>query len=290
MNPEEKNVLEKLENARNFHLKGDFSTAIQHYSDVEKELRDDPENLSIVQIEMGWSYYYNRNYNKAIEYLKNAINKASLEARQEFDSFRIIGFSYEMLGKLSQAIQYLEKALAVMVPEKDKRFTYFELGRTLFAAGQIANAEHYLKITWDLFSDDELEYKVATAYYLGFTQYFQKIFEGARDYFDYVIQNSEDPKNKAGGYFGIAHLHFESQDYQALIDTCEKILRTDNTFYDKETLGFFMSTAYYHLQQWKELKMFFNELERNYPNGRYSSEYNKFREALNKQSESQSKN
>ena len=138
-------------------------------------------------------------------------------------------------------------------------------------------AEHHLKKAESLFKPDELTYTLALAYFLGFTSYFLKKFEKSRNYFDFIILHADDHKTKAGGYFGLAHLHYHQKEYPVLTDLCEKIMRLDESFYDKETLGFFLCESYYQLKNWDNLENFFNQLQQQYPTGRYAGEYEKYR-------------
>jgi len=280
MNSTEKQILEKLKTARDHYLDQEYSAAIDLYLELADELKDDKDNISVIRIELGWSHYYNEDYLKAIEVFDQAMEDARLAPQQQFDCLRLIGFSYEMLGDLKKARKYIEQALDVNIADSEKRYSYFELGKVLFNLGDIIEAEHAFKIAESLFKEYEPDYQHALEYYLGFTAYFQKKFKIARQYFDKILEGAEDTKIRATGFFGLAHLHYHHRDYQALIDICEKILRLDETFFDKETLGYFLSSAYLNLQRWEGLEMFFNELEANYPNGRYAAEYPKFRKAL----------
>lgn len=280
MNSDEQKILEKLKEARNLYLQENFSEAINIYRELCDLLKDDSQNLPVVQIELGWSYYQNQEYQSAIEQLQRAVNSQFLTPKQQFDCLRLIGFSHEMLKDHPRARSFLEDALSVDIPEKEKRHAYFELGKVLFTMGEIIEAEHYFSMAEPLFNDTEKNYKLSIGYFLGFTSLLQKNFRDARERFDAIIRQGDDIKDQVSGYFGLAHIHYYKKDYQALLDLCEKILRLDSNFFDKETLGYFMCFAYMHLRKWEELEMFFSELEKNYPAGRYASEYPKFRQAI----------
>ncbi len=282
MKPEEKIIHQKVQEARSHYLDQNYQKAIENYTVAMKLLDEKSEDMLIIKIELGWSYYYNKEYGKAIQHLKDALQFEDINEQQKFDCLRIIGFSYEMLKNHREAQKALQNALSVNVPEESKRYTYFELGKILFTEGQIIEAEHYFQLAQPLFKEDEQAYRLALEYYLGFSAFYQKKFDLAKRHFEKILGESKDAKMRASGFFGLAHLFYKNKDYSLLIDTCEKILRLDPTFFDKETLGYFMCSAYLHLKMWDELEMFFNELESNYPKGRYASEYPKFREALKK--------
>jgi len=280
MSESEQKILKQLESARDFYLKGDYPKAIEIYRELETVLKDDPENLAVILIELGWAFYNNQDYEQAIERMEKAIAGKKINPQQIFDCYRIIGFCHEMLKKDDLAIKNLESALKIDISRSAKRYAIFELGKIYFTAGQIVKAQEYLKEANQLFEESELEYKTALAYYLGFAAYFEKNFPLAQKHFNFVIQRGKDYKTLAGGYFGLAHLHYQHKEYEALIDTSEKIMRLDDTFFDKETLGYFLCEAYLNLKDKKELSNFFSELKNVYPEGRYASEYPKFEDAL----------
>lgn len=280
MNKAEKEVINQLNQARNHYLKRDYEKAIKLYAELEKTLKDDSENLPVILIEFGWAYYHNQQYQQAIKKLEEAIDKKKLNPQQIFDCYRIIGFCHEMLRKHDLAIKNLKSALEINIPQATKRYTLFELGKILFTTGQILKAQSYLQEADALFEDSEIEYRTALAYYLGFVDYFEKKFSKAQERFNFIIQRGKDHKTLASGYFGLAHLHYQHKEYEALIDICDKIIRLDDTFFDKETLGYFMCEAYLNLKNWNELETFFSELKNSYPKGRYNTEYPKYEIAL----------
>jgi tetratricopeptide (TPR) repeat protein len=279
----EKEILAKIELARQYYANNKFSEAISLYEELNDILMDDSDNLPVIQIELGWSYYNNQEYQKAISFLRKALSSKKITVQQAFDCTRLIGFSEELEGNRKEAIHSLNKALDMDISENIKRFTYFELGKIYFLDGQVIEAEDHLKSAAALFSEKEKDYQLALAYYQGFTAYFLKKFEKSRDHFDYIIHNSDDYKTKAGGYFGLAHLHYHRKEYPVLIDLCEKVMRLDESFYDKETLGFFLCESYYHMESWSNLENLSGELMEQYPDGRYAGEYEKYDYAVKNQ-------
>ncbi len=276
MSLNEQEILVRIEQARKSYAGKNYREAITLYNEVVEYIQEDIQNLPIIQIELGWSYYYDQQYGSAITALQQAMQSHTLNTQQQFDCLRLIGFCNAMLENRKEAVQYLEKAISIEVPETHKRFAYFELGKILFTDGQIIEAEHFLKTAQPLFDRDENQYVSALTFYLGFVEYFQKNYKQARNHFDQVIRSAEDHKTKAGGYFGLTHIYFHRKEYPVVLDLCEKILRLDNAFFDKESLGFFMCESYLHLKNWENLESFFTELKQNYPEGRYRKEYPKF--------------
>lgn len=280
MKPEEQQFHEKVKQARDLAMKGQYQQAAKLYSEVLNLLDKQTPDALVVQIELGWCYYNNQEYHKAIAQLEGALEHKEIDKQQQFDCQRLIGFSHSLLGRHQKAIHFLEQAIQIEIPPETKKFAYFELGKTLFVNSQIIESEHYLKIAKSLFSNEEEEYMSAIDYYLGFGAYFQKNFTRAKQFFEKIIEQSKTEKTRSTGFFGLAHLFYHQKNYTGMIDISEKILRLDPTFFDKETLGYFLCTSYLNLKMWIELETFFRELETNYPEGRYATEYPKFRNAL----------
>ncbi|NOX36064.1 MAG: tetratricopeptide repeat protein [Calditrichaeota bacterium] len=280
MKPTEREILRRLQKARHAYLNRDYQKALQEYHWVAEQIQDDPDNLPIIWIEIGWSYYYNKDYPKSIEYLKRAVDSGKLQEQQIYDCLRLIGFAYGSLQQFKEALDYLNRAREFSVSESDKRYIYFELGKIYFLQGNIKEAEPHLQKAWELFRIEERDYKLALAYYLGFVHFFKRDFNEARKCFNQIIQMGETDRERAPGYFGLAHLAYEEKEYPLLIDLCEKIVQLDPDFYDKETLAYFLCTGFMHLKMWDELDDFFQEMKANYPNGRYRISYPVFEKAL----------
>ena len=96
----EKEILAKIELARQYYGDKKFNEAIGLYSELTDILKDDSDNLPIIQIELGWSYYNNQDYPKAISFLKKALSSEGLNPHQIFDCTRLIGFSEELQGRM----------------------------------------------------------------------------------------------------------------------------------------------------------------------------------------------
>jgi len=212
--------------------------------------------------------------------LRKAQNSPSITPKQRFDCLRIIGFSYQTLGKTKKALDSLEKALKQEIAESEKKYVYFEIGKIHFLRGAIKKSKNYLEKALPFFDWKEEAYRQALTYYLGFVAYYEKRFDKAKKLFSEIIEKATDNKSKASGYFGLAHLLYENKNYQELNTICFKIMELEKNFYDRETLAFFLSKSFMELKRYDEFTMFFNELRNNYPTGRYQSHYPVFEKML----------
>jgi tetratricopeptide (TPR) repeat protein len=280
MNSDEKKVLEKLQRARDSYVNQEYGKAIEAYKWVEGQILDDPANLPIIQIELGWSYYNFNDFENCISCLGKAKNSPSITPKQRFDCLRLIGFSYQALEKTKNALDSLEEGLKQEIAETDKKYVYFEIGKIHFLKGAIKKSKRYLERASHLFDWKEEAYYQALMYYLGFVAYYEKQFNRAKKLFSEITEKATNVKGKASGYFGIAHLLYEYRDFRELNDVCMKIIELDKNFYDRETLAFFLSKSFMELRRYKEFKTFFKELRNNHPNGRYQSYYPVFEKKL----------
>jgi tetratricopeptide (TPR) repeat protein len=280
MNNREEEILSTLEEARQLYLSQNYPEALKKYAWLEKQLKDDPVNLPIIWIEYGWTHYYQKNFLECISYLKKAENHPSLNEQQKFDCFRLIGFSYASLNNSKLSIKNLNEALRFEVEEESKKYIYFELGKIYYLVGDFSQAQSHLEKASKNFAVGEQAYHLAIDYYLGFINYYGKEFEQAKSSFNEIIRKAQDEKTRATGYFGMAHIFHDERQYFALIEVCQKILKLDNNFYDKETLGFFFCQSYLNLKKFDQLRPFLDELMKNYPEGRYKSYYNIFNNAI----------
>lgn len=280
MSSAEKQILERLREARDAYMKRQYPKAIESYKWVEAQIQDDPANLPVIQIELGWSYYSIKDFRNAIASLQKAHDSSSITAQQRFDCLRLIGFSYQSIGETEKALDFLDQAQNMDIPEPDKKYIYFEIGKLRFLQGALIQSKVYLHKALNLFDWGQEEYYRALLYYLGFVAFYEKQFDRAEQHFSEIARKATKNNGKAAGYFGIAHLLYENGDYEQLANTCKRILEFDADFYDKETIAFFMTKSYLELGRDEEFRIFFDELLRQYPDGRYRSYYPVFQEKL----------
>lgn len=282
METNEETILGKLAEARKAYQEKNYPKALEIYLWLEQQLQDDPQNLPIIQIEIGWTYYHLQDPPNCIRYLAAMESNQALTSQQRFDCLRLSGFSCEKLGDSGKAIRFLRKAIKEKVEEKQKRFTYFEIGKIYFIRGEMEQAKPYLEKSMKLLESGEIQYRLSVDYYLGFIAFFQQDYAKAREYFIKILNNARDPVTEASGYFGMAHLYYQNKQFHALLDATQKILSLNPDFYDKESLGFFLCTVYLELKREGELSAAFEELQKQHPNGRYKNFYPVFEEGLRK--------
>jgi tetratricopeptide (TPR) repeat protein len=280
MEPTREALVNALQTAQQDALKQDFAGALRKYHWVEKHIQDDPENLPPLRIEMGWAYYHLQQYPQAIACFEKALESPQLTPQQAFDARRLIGFSHEAAGNYRQATENLELALQQPVDDATRRYALFELGKIYFMQKRMQQALPLLERAMPLFDDSEHEYRQTSRYYIGFALFFQKLYREAEIYFLDYIANAADAAGQSAGWFGIAHLHYEQQDFTELEAICQKIIKDSPAFFDKETVAYFLCKSYAALGNQEKLRIFLPELIQNYPRGRYATEYANLKRSL----------
>lgn len=278
--PTKEQILKTLKEAQNAFTNRDYRAALEKYQWVEKHIQDDPENLPVIWIEIGWSYYLLQDFIPAIQFLEKAVKSPYINEKQLFDCLRLIGFSYEYSANTDKAIAFLQDAINRDVEDDLKRYVYFELGKIFFAQNLTREAKPYLEKANALFIAEDHEYRQTTIYYLGFIAFFEGENNNAELLFREYIQQAPNPGAQAPGYFGLAHIVYDRKEYIALLDICDKIIGLDPDFYDKETLGYFLCRGYTELQMWDELEAFLPNLMETYPQGRYKAAYPQLKWAM----------
>ena len=282
--PTPEQILAVLQTAQQAAMKQDYANALTKYRWVEQNILDDEDNLPLLRIEIAWAYYHMQQYPHTIAYLEKAMESPVLNPHQVFDALRLIGVSYSMLRNPGKAIANLEDATLQPIPDYDKRYAYFEIGKIYFAANDTKKARPPLEKVLPLFKDDDQEYRQTTRYYLGMIHFFEKNMTAAESYFLDFIKQTPTEKAKAPGLFGMAHLMYERKEYEKLQTTCQKVMELDPDFFDKETIGFFLCISYLGQRKWTESRQVFDQLKSAYPDGKYAVEYPAIEKKLTKKS------
>jgi tetratricopeptide (TPR) repeat protein len=165
--PTKEQILKTLKEAQNAFTNCDYRAALEKYQWVEKHIQDDPENLPVIWIEIGWSYYLLQDFIPAIQFLEKAIKSPHINEKQLFDCLRLIGFSYEYSANTDKAIAFLQDAINRDVEDDLKRYVYFELGKIFFAQNLTREAKPYLEKANALFIAEDHEYPRSTTWALS---------------------------------------------------------------------------------------------------------------------------
>lgn len=262
--------LNSLKKARSHLEKKEYPQARKMYFHAYNHTREN-KNRAIIWSELSWVYYYESDFEKAIEAAENVlINDSNYQALD--DLYRVMGFSYLARGDQALAERYLTLSVEHSRDEEKIRFVRFELGKMYFVRGAYDLAYNQLKHLEDDFRDSEQAYHLSVLFYLGFIHYYLEQPDKARTYFNEILAGDPDDQRRASGFFGLAFIEFQQKNYLNVISLCERIMTLDRHFFDTESVAFLTAASYHHLGRKDIFDSYYQEMIKTFPDGRYRKE------------------
>lgn len=278
---ESEKVTQALEEARRYFNIKQYKNARLMYFQAYNHVRN-PKTQAIIWAELSWVYYYEKNYEKAIEAVENVlIYDGSYQSIE--DLYRVQGYAYLGLNKPDLAEKFLNLSLATNAQADKQQYAKYELGKLHFIQGNYDLAYPYFIEILEFFSGYHEEYTMSILFYLGFIHYYLRNYKKAQENFEQILKSNPSEKRKASAYFGLAFLEFQHKNYLNVVALCEKIISTDSEFFDKESVAFLTAASYYYLGRKDIFHHYYKQLMKRYPQGRYKKEL----ENLNKQNPQQ---
>ena len=241
-----------------------------------------PKTQAIIWAELSWVYYYEKNFEKAIEAVENVL-MCDDKYKALDDLYRVQGYAYIGLNKLELAAKFLKLSLETNAQADKQQYAKYELGKLYFIQGNYDLAYPYFIETLDFFSNSHEEYTMSILFYLGFIHYYLRNYKKSQENFEQILKSKPSDKRKASAYFGLAFLEFHNKNYLNVVTLCEKIISMDNNFFDKESVAFLTAASYFYLGRKDIFQEYSKQLMKTYPQGRYQKEL----ENLNKQNPQQ---
>lgn len=270
----------ELEHAQDLIGQNKLNEAVKAYKDLLDQVTEDDEILlHLITKDLGFLYYEMEEYQAAIDCLLTALN-------QNFDdedgrTNKILGFSYSKLGQNEFAIEYLEEAGYLNTEENDELFiTKFELGKCYIETEEYTLAVAQLRLSFDYFKEDLThEYYGSSTYYLGFAYFLAEDLELATEYFDLLTSNEAlRTEHIAHGYYGKLFIAKAKRIAEDMITYAGKLMELIPDFYDRETIMFFTVLAYQYQNRQQEYDTALGFFITEYPNGKYSDQYDELKE------------
>jgi tetratricopeptide (TPR) repeat protein len=264
----------RLIRARELYRTGDWNAAATLYHQLIDEAPKYHMSSYELWGELAWSYYHLKRYESTLICLKQVTEK-SPDYPKMADVYRLSAQCQAFLGRTKLALESWQKALKI-IPDGDplKKEVEFEIAQVHFQRGEFSIAKKYFDELSDYFKYETDDAKAANyLYQFGFTEYYLRNYVNAEKYFEEMFHLAKDDAAKALALYGKAFIQFNDSRYEALIGTVEEILGLNPEFQDKESLAYFMCVSYKSLNDRIKFDMFFNELKKNYPEGRYSEYY-----------------
>jgi len=285
INNEKKNLMSKeisknLETARELFEKKEYAKAESLYKQIEQK-SENLEEKAIIWAELSWLYYNLKKYDKSIESAdKVIINDENYKAKERL--FRVQGYAYLGLNKLDMAAQYLELSLEQNSELPEQQYVKFELGKLYFKKGDYDKALPFLEEIEKYFKTENQEYYYSILFFLGFSYYYLENLSNARKCFDTIINANPSKERYVSAIFGMAYVEYQNKNFLEVITFCEKIITLDENFFDKESVGFLTAASYLHLGREDIFKIYFDQMTKTYPSGRYIKELKELQSRLKK--------
>jgi tetratricopeptide (TPR) repeat protein len=238
-----------------------------------------PAEKAIIWAEVGWVYYYEKDYNRAIEAAENVLMQDNTYKALD-DLYRVQGYAYLGLANYMLPSRYLQLSLENNSTDDKQQFVKYELGKLNFIQGDYDLALPYFIESLDYFQKNNNEYHLSILFYLGFINYYLNNFEKSADYFNKIIVAEPSEQRLASAKFGIAFLEFQKKNYLNVISLCEEIITLNKNFFDKESVGFLTAASYFYLGRKDIYGEYYHKMKDTYPNGRYNEELDRLNSTI----------
>ena len=270
MTDSESKFRDSLKKARGHLEKKEYKNAHLMYFQAMNQTSNN-EDIAIIWAEVSWVYYYEKDYQKAIEAAENVLMHDS--AYQALDDlYRVQGYSYLSLKNFALAERFLQMSLENNSEDDKQHYVKFELGKIYFVQGSYDLAHPLFTEIVDFFEKSNQEYKLAVWFYLGFIYYYLDNLEKSHTYFSQILTAEPGAQRIASAKFGLAFIEFRKKNYLNAITLCEEIISLDSNFFDKESVGFLTAASYCHLGRKDIFSEYYQKMKEIYPNGRYTKE------------------
>lgn len=273
--PNDKNDFNsRLLRARSLFEKGDFEAASFIYHQLIDEANDKTIGIVELWVELAWAYYRLNRFESTIICLKQVIEKPR-NYNKIFDVYRLKGLCHLHLGRLKIAADDFEKALELIeFSDPDRRFLLYDLGQVYFQRGEYPLAKEIFAEAKTLFEYENNNEELAKIHYsLGFCHYYLDDYRSALTEFEDMFAIADEKPTRALALYGQSFIMLNFSSFEKLIQLVNEIPALDPEFQDKETLAYFLCRSYKALQDRVKFDLFYRELKKNYPEGKYASYY-----------------
>ncbi len=202
---------------KSYNYKGEYDKALEYF---QKAIELNPKNDDAYS-GMGVSYYQQKEYDIAIESYQKAIE---LNPKND-NGYLIIGGSYYNKEEYDRALEYFQKAIELS-PKNDN--AYGAMGVYYNNKGEYDKAIEYFQ------KAIELNPKSYSTYYnIGFAYNNKEEYDSALEYFQKTIELN--PKNDSA-YIGMGASYHDKGEYDKALESYQKAIKlnpkNDNAYYN----------------------------------------------------------
>ena len=272
-----------INRARNFLEQKELESAVDNYFEALKQAPESKDK-AIVWAELSWVFYGMHNFQQTIEAVENVFTFDANYGAPE-DLYRLKGFALLGIGKDGEALEFLQKSVAIDRTSVKQYTTLFELAKLHFRRQNYNEAHEIIEEIEAYFYQNNRDYWLSILFYKGFIYYYSKQIEAAEEVFENLLGNAADEKRRATALYGLAFIANEKKEYLNTVNLCEAVLKADEQFFDKESLAFLTAYSFYKLDRKDIFQKYYYELKKNYPKGRYEKELKVIYENVRKEIE-----
>ena len=267
-----------LAEARNQLQNEQLAEAICHYRKALTNCRNEQKKAT-VWAEIAWTYYRMNEFERTIEAVENVFH-FNPQYKAPEDLYRTLGLAYVALGQDEPAMDNLSKSLALDRHSPKQQIALYELAKIHFKHQNHEEAYKIFHETEAYFFQNQKEYWLSVLFYKGFIQYYNLNYMESEAIFEELLENANDGVRKATALFGLAFVAFAKKDYLKTINLCESLIKHDPDFFDAETVGFLTAASFYYLGRHDVFEMYYHQLKKNFPAGRYDHELTQLKKNL----------
>lgn len=263
-------LMRYLSEARKLLEENKYSEARDNYFKA-LQTTGDQNDKAIIWAELSWTYYQMQEFERTLEAIENVWHFDRNYKAQE-DLYRLKAFAYIGLGKDDSAQEDLLKSLEIDRNSNKQQIAIYELAKIYFKKQEYETAFKLFDEIESYFFQNQQDYWLSILFYKGFIHYYNSNWAESEAIFEELLENSTDGPRKATALFGLAFVAFGKKDYLKTINLGEGLVKNDPNFFDMETVGFLTATSFYYLGRHDVFEQYYIQLQKKYPNGRYSLE------------------
>lgn len=272
----------KINQARSLYDEKKYDEAAGIYLSALQDAHKN-DDKALVWAELCWLFYKKQAFQQCLE-AAESVFELNPDYEAKADLLRLAGYSASALGDLEKGRDMLLQSLDLDSDSAKQKFIYYELGKMEFAQGNYADSEDYLEKIESQFKETEPAYWLSLLFFRGFNNYYLQNLKESEHAFKLLVENAAENVEKANGFYGLAYIAFDKKEYLETINMCERVTNHNPNFFDMESVGFLMTSSFYHLGRTDVFLQYCEQMEKAYPEGRYYKELLKLKFMLSEKS------
>jgi tetratricopeptide (TPR) repeat protein len=189
------------------------------------------KNLAFAQpeVEACLNFYHARDYKRAIEAGKRAVQKYPKNPNAHF----CLGISYYQVGEFKLALEHMKRAESLTSNKKDLMYIYNQIGLIYNVMGNLDDALLYYSRSLSLARDlGSKSMQAANLNNIAEIYRAKGEFNKALSYFEESLRLKTDEKEKAPTYNNMALIYYEKGNYRKAVEYFKKAIEIGERYGD----------------------------------------------------------